>query len=230
MLNFLVLTNEQLEALCYINVSRGKQSGNLVVRCRWPNTHKKRLGSWEGMVFTSCMRCQVLWRDIVFTKIIWNSFCFSQAFVLSGKEPTDLHKVEMILENTWMHGWTPRTSSTVLLHGAFVLRLKSQQHVFLTWSQISHHWLKHLTKLLSFSEGDLSSICNYKLPVLPLNSEDKVESKVCSQCHKFPMYTRNSKHFLCRLSGRINYNCSLQSVELCWFTSWEDLFPCVGQV
>lgn len=163
MLNFLVLTNEQLEALCYINVSRGKQSGNLVVRCRWPNTHKKRLGSWEEMVFTSCMRCQVLWRDIVFTKITWNSFSFSQAFVLSGKEPTDFHKVEMILENTWMHGWTPRTSSTVLLHGAFVLRLKSQQHVFLTRSQISHHWLKHLTKLLSFSEGDLSSICNYKL-------------------------------------------------------------------
>lgn len=125
------------------------------------------------MVFTSCIRCQVLWRGIVFTKMAWNRFLlFPSGFVLSGKEPTDVHKVEMIFENTWVHAWTPRTSSTVLLHAAFVLRLKSQQYGFLTRSEISHHRLKHLTKLLSFSEGDLSSICNYKLPVLPLASED----------------------------------------------------------
>lgn len=80
--------------------------------------------------------------------------------------------------NTLKLGWTLRTSSIVLLHHAFVLRSKSQKYSLLIRSEISHHRLKHLTKLLSFSKGDLSSVCNYKLPMLQITPEDG---------HKSPM-------------------------------------------
>jgi len=69
-LNFPVLIKEQLVALCNRNVSRGKQSRNLVVRCRWPNTAKKDTVA-DG---ECCIRCQMLQRGIVLTKKAGNRF------------------------------------------------------------------------------------------------------------------------------------------------------------
>lgn len=178
------------------------------------------------MVFTSCIRCQVLQRGIVLTKMAWNGFLlFPQAFQLGWKGTHWLPQDREDPWNTSKLGWTLRTSSIVLLHAAFVLRLKLQKYGFLTRSEISHHWLKHLTKLLSFSEGDLSSVCNYKLPVLQITPEDSGAQTPVLNVTSLQWIARNLKHLLCRPSGRINCNCSLQPVELCWFTPWQVLLP-----
>ena len=158
------------------------------------------------------------------------SFCFPQAFQLGWKGTHWSPQDKEDPWNTLKLGWTLRTSSIVLLHSAFVPRSKLQKYGFLTRSEISHLWLKHLTKLLSFSEGDLSSVCNYKLPVLQIALEDSGAQMPALNVTSLQWIARNLKHLLCRPSGRINYNCSLQSAELCWFTSWGDLLPCMGQV
>lgn len=96
-LNFLVLIKEQLAALCYINVSQGKESGNLVVRCRWLNTAKKDSISAKGMIFTSCIRC---WGWYCSHKNVLKqvSSVSPRLFSSPAKEPTDLHKTKRILE------------------------------------------------------------------------------------------------------------------------------------
>lgn len=163
------------------------------------------------MVFTSCIRC---WGEVLFSQkwLETGSFCFPQAFQL-GRKGT--HWSPQDKEDPWnilKLGWTLRTSSTVLLSDAFVLRSKLQKHSFLTGSKIGHDWLKHPTKLPSFSEEDLSSVCNYKLPTLQIAPEDSGAQMPALNVTSPQWIARNFKHLLCRPSGRINYNCSLQTV------------------
>lgn len=102
-------------------------------------------------------------------------FCFPQAFQLTSK---GTHWSPQNKEDPWnilKLGWALRTSSTVLQHNTFMLRWKSQKYPSLTGSGISHDWLEHLTP--SFSEGDLSSVCNYKLPALQIAAQQTLELK-----------------------------------------------------
>lgn len=157
-------------------------------------------------------------------------FCFLWAFQLSQKGTHRFPQDEEDPWNTLKLGWALRTSSIIFLQSAFVPRSKSQKYILLVRSEISHHWLKLLTKLHSSSEGDLSSVCNSKLPVLQITVEDSKAQTPALHVTSLQWTARNLKHRLYRSSGRINYNCSLQSVELCWFTSRGDLLPGVGQV